>query len=257
MTEALDQDAGGRGAQTLTRGVDLLDIVAQNGPLSLKDLIERIGLTRSTTHRLASALIERHYLRLDARGYHLGPKLLQLDALARSHRSLPMLARAHLEQLARDQADAVNLAVRDGFQIRYVDQVRGTRRIEIRSVIGETRPLASTGLGKALILDEAEDAWRAAFHDGADGPEAAGAEAAWIARMGRFKAQGAAFDVEENLDRVRCVAAPIRGPSGAIVAAVSLSSVPQYMDDARMAALVEPVKATARAISRELGWRGD
>ena len=255
MGDPVEQDAGGRVAQTLLRGLDVLDIVAYAGPISLKDLTERIGLTRSTTHRLASALVERDYLRHAPRGYELGAKLLQLGGLARNQLSLTAVAHSHLESLARDQIDAVNLAVRDGRDIRYVDQVRGSRRIEIRSVIGETRPLASTGLGRALILDEPEEIWRAAFREVADG--GGEAEAGWIGRMAVFKTQGAAFDVEENADRVRCVAAPIRGASGAIVAALSLSSLPQYMDDARMEALIEPVKATARAISLELGWRAD
>lgn len=257
MTDANDFETAGRGAQTLTRGLDLLDIVAREGPISLKELTDRIGLTRSTTHRLASALIERDFLRLGARGYELGVKLLQLDAMAQSQLSLPSLARPHLEQLARDQTDPVNLAVQDGDDIRYIDQVRGSRRIEIRSVIGERRPLASTGLGKALLLDQSLDRWREAFRGNPDAPRGVNAEADWIGRMEGFKAQGAAFDIEENVDRVRCVAAPIRGASGKIVAALSLSSMPQYMDDARMAALIEPVKAAARAISLDLGWRAD
>lgn len=256
MSDPVEQDAAGRVAQTLLRGLDVLDIVAHAGPISLKDLTERIGLTRSTTHRLASALIERDYLRHGPRGYELGAKLLQLGGLARNQLSLTAVAHAHLEALARDQFDPVNLAVRDGGDIRYVDQVRGSRRIEVRSVIGETRPLASTGLGRALLLDEPEEIWRAAFREAAAGGSGGDeAEAGWIGRMAVFKTQGAAFDVEENADRVRCVAAPIRGASGAIVAALSLSSLPQYMDDARMEALIEPVRATARAISLELGWR--
>ena len=257
MGDPVEQDAAGRVAQTLLRGLDVLDIVAHAGPIALKDLTERIGLTRSTTHRLASALIERDYLRHGPRGYELGAKLLQLGGLARNQLSLTAVAHAHLEALARDQFDPVNLAVRDGGDIRYVDQVRGSRRIEVRSVIGETRPLASTGLGRALILDEPEEAWRGAFREAAAGGSGGEAEAGWIGRMTVFKTQGAAFDVEENADRVRCVAAPIRGASGAIVAALSLSSLPQYMDDARMEVLIEPVKATARAISLELGWRAD
>lgn len=256
MSDPLDRE-GGHGSQTLLRGLDLLDLVAQAGPIPLKVLTDRIGLTRSTTHRLAAALVERNFLRLGAKGYELGAKLLQLGAVARNHLSLPALARPHLEDLARDQADAVNLAVREGGDICYVDQVRGSRRIEIRSVIGERRPLASTGLGRAMLLDDGETAWRAAFRDNPERPQGVDAEALWMRRMAIFKAQGAAFDVEENIDKVRCVAAPIRGANGAITAALSVSSVPQYMDDGRMAALVEPIRATARAISIELGWRPD
>ncbi len=252
----MDNEAG-RGAQTLMRGVDLLDIVAHNGPIPLKDLTDRLGLTRSTTHRLASALIERNYLRQGPRGYELNYKLLELDALARRHLNLPSVARPHLEQLAREQTDPVNLAIRQGELICYVDQVKGSRRIEVRSIIGEHRPLAATGLGKALLLDDTPEDWQAAFMRNPDGPKGANAMADWLARMYGFRTQGATFDVEENADRVRCVAAPIRGASGAIVGALSLSSLPQYMDDARMAALVDPVKAAASAISFDLGWRPD
>jgi hypothetical protein len=71
---------GGRqasGSQTLLRGLDVLEGVAE-GPVSLADLAAQLGLTRSTTHRLANALIERRYLVLvPQRGYQLGPKLLE------------------------------------------------------------------------------------------------------------------------------------------------------------------------------------
>lgn len=242
-----------RGAQTLMRGIDVLDVVGRDGPLSLKALTERIGLTRSTTHRLATALVERGFLRVAAEGYALGAKLLRLEGLARERFPLTSVARPYLQQLARQEQDPVNLAIREGGSIRYVDQVRGSRRIEVRSVIGETRPLASTALGKALMLDGDETDWRAALAVLEPAPGGDAAEA-FIKRMIQYQRLGAAFDIEENDDQVRCVASPIRDASGAIVAAVSLSSLPQYMDDARMSALVQPVWSTARAISLNLGY---
>jgi len=63
-----------------------------------------------------------------------------------------------------------------------------------------------------------------------------------------------AFDLEENEFAIRCVAAPIRDGSRRIVAALSVSSARQYMDDGRMRALVDVVRATSLKISRELGW---
>ncbi|MNY68636.1 HTH-type transcriptional repressor AllR [compost metagenome] len=72
--------------------------------------------------------------------------------------------------------------------------------------------------------------------------------------MRDYSKRGVAFDLEENEDRIRCVAAPIRGPSGAIVAAISVSGAAQYMDDARMTDLTETVRDCANAISVELGW---
>ena len=67
---------------------------------------------------------------------------------------------------------------------------------------------------------------------------------------------GRAFDLEENEDLIRCVAAPIRDASGRIVAALSVSSAAQYMSDERMEALTGDVLATAAAISSDIGWSG-
>src|SRR3546814_7305434 len=58
--------------------------------------------------------------------------------------------------------------------------------------------------------------------------------ATWERRMRRYVAAGCAFDLEENEDRIRCVAAPIHDASGRTVAAISVSSAAQYMDKERM-----------------------
>ncbi len=67
---------------------------------------------------------------------------------------------------------------------------------------------------------------------------------------------GRAFDLEENEDQIRCVAAPIRDAKGVIVGAISVSSAAQYMSDERMGGLSTTVSDTAEAVSRDLGWTG-
>ncbi len=242
------------GSQTLQRGLDLLDQVI-DGPIKLADLSERMGLTRSTTHRLANAMVERGFLTfLPREGYQLGPKLLQLGFLAQSQADLVQIARPHLEALAAASEDVVHLGRLDGDQALYLDKIPGRRRVEISSRIGDRHPLTSTGLGKALLMDDPEGNWRRLF----DADQAAGTHAVaydgWLERMRGYVAAGRAFDLEENEDQIRCVAAPIRAASGAIVAAISLSSAAQYMDDDRMAALSDDVRAAAHKVSADLGW---
>lgn len=242
------------GSQTLHRGLDLLDQVI-DGPIKLADLSERMGLTRSTTHRLANALVERGFLTfLPREGYQLGPKLLHLGFLAQSQADVVQIARPHLEQLATASEDTVHLGRLDGDQALYLDKIAGRRRVDISSRIGDRHPLTSTGLGKALMLDEAEPNWQRAF----DAERDAGIHSAdydlWLTRMRDYVAHGRSFDLEENEDQIRCVAAPVRDASGAIVAAISLSSAAQYMDDDRMQALSAQVRDTAQKISADLGW---
>jgi DNA-binding IclR family transcriptional regulator len=246
------------GSQTLVRGLDVLEAVA-SGATNLLSLADTLKLNRSTTHRLAATLVEHRYLSFAPRiGYALGPKLLELGYLARDLMSFPRVARDHIESLAAATGDTVHLGILDGTRALYLDKIPGSRRVEIRSRIGDRHPLRSTGLGKALILDMGETRWRELYEsENRDGKRYDVSLTAWLKRMREYASAGHALDLEENEDRIRCVAAPVRDATQAIVGAISVSSAAQYMDDARMKALAEQVRATARAISRDLGWRDD
>jgi DNA-binding IclR family transcriptional regulator len=245
------------GSQTLLRGLDLLEAVMDK-PLSLSDLSKQLDINRSTVHRLASALVERGYMKLvTGEGYMLGAKLLELGHAARHQISLPRVARPFLEALCEITGDAVHLGVLFDDMALYLDKLSGARRIKIGSRIGERHPLCSTGLGKSLLLDQSEMEWLALFQKerGPCLPDDPGF-IDWRNQMRGYSAGGYSFDLEENEDRVRCIGAPIRGETGAIVAAVSVSSVAQYMSEARMFELIKTVTGTANAISRQLGWAG-
>jgi DNA-binding IclR family transcriptional regulator len=245
------------GAQTLTRGLDVIDVVSR-GNTTLQDLATELGLTRSTVHRLAAALVERSYLKFTrGSGYSLGPRLLELGHVASRQTSLQRVAREHLEALADTTGDTVHLGVLEGTRCLYVDKIPGRRRVEIISRVGELQPLRSTGLGKALILDATEAEWRE-YYDSETRPgnRYEVRFSTWLERMREYARNGYAFDLEENEDRIRCVAAPIRDASGQIVAALSVSSAEQYMSDSRMRGLIPDAQDTAEAISEALGYSG-
>jgi DNA-binding IclR family transcriptional regulator len=246
------------GSQTLLRGLDVLEAVAR-GATNLTLLAEALDLNRSTTHRLAATLVGRRYLSFVPRvGYALGPKLLELGFQARAQMSLARVARPHIELLAAGTGDTVHLGVLDGPRAFYLDKVPGSRRVEISSRIGERQPLRSTGLGKALILDESEARWRELYeYENREGKPYDVSLSVWLRRMGEYAKTGCALDLEENEDRIRCVAAPIRDATNQTVGAISVSSAAQYMSDARMQALAEEVRSCARMISLDMGWRDD
>lgn len=243
------------GSQTLLRGLDVLEAVAA-GTSSLGQLAASLHLNRSTTHRLASTLVERRYLSFAPRiGYGLGPKALEIGYQARLQFNISRVARNHLERLAAKTGDTVHLGILDGARALYLDKIPGRRRVEISSRVGEVQPLRSTGLGKALLLDEDEASLRNYYRCEKNGEHRyLVSESAWMRRMRDYARNGYAFDLEENEDRIRCVAAPIRDSVGIIKAAISVSSAAQYMDDRRMQELIKDVRETAQLISRELGW---
>jgi DNA-binding IclR family transcriptional regulator len=242
-----------KGSQTMMRGLDLIEAVA-NGMASYGELADKLGLSRSTAHRLAHGLVERGYLAATPRlGYRLGPKLLELGFVAQSQTDLVQIARPHLETLSMATEDTVRLGVLQNEHVVYIDVVSGTRRITIANRPGDAQPLTTTSAGKALMLDDPEVSWKSRLAADLAGGRPAVDPELWLERMKTFARAGYAYGLAENDDDVRGVAAPVRSASGAIVAAVSVSSVTHYMNEERMSDLSMVVRTTAQTISRELG----
>jgi DNA-binding IclR family transcriptional regulator len=249
------------GTQTLLRGLAILEAAA-SGARDLRAFGAALGTTRSTTHRLVSSLVQARYLRQVQGGYLLGPKLIELGTIALEQMPLTAVARPHLERLAEATLDTIHLGVRDGDDVLYIDKIPGTRGLEMRSRVGHRMPLASTGIGKAMMLDLKPDAWQSLFDASRRAlasvsfkPDNRPDAPTFLQRMATYSAGGFTLDLEENEASIRCVAAPVRDASGSIVAAVSVASTIPYMPLERMDELVPVVQREARAISEELGWR--
>ncbi|MFT3963940.1 IclR family transcriptional regulator [Propionivibrio sp.] len=248
------------GSQTLLRGLALLECVAA-GISDVKSIAAHLGTPRSTTHRMLGALVQQRYLHhIPYKGYLLGQKLIELGNKALEQRPLVALARPHLEQLASHTGDTVHLGVMEGTEVFYLDKISGTRgSLEMRSRVGNRMPLATTGVGKALVLGLPRAQWRAIYDYATGERRAQGAPAViewteYALQMDEYLRQGWVMDLEENEMGIRCVGAPIRDLTGKVVASVSLASAVPYMPEERMRRLGPLVRDTAEAISKELGW---
>ncbi|EPJ87205.1 regulatory protein, IclR [Pseudomonas sp. CFII64] len=260
-TSIATKDSAPTGTQTLLRGLGVIQAVA-GGARDLKEIARQIGTTRSTTHRLASCLVEERYLRvLPQVGYLLGPKLIELGFQAREEVPLAMLARPYLDELSELTGDTVHLAVRDDDEVLYLHKNPGRNGPEMRSRVGHRMPLFRTGIGKALLLDSAESEWQRLYDvslpvGGKNPLWPAHQEQSWEElrrRMREYVQGGYAFDLEDNEPSIRCVAAPIRDASKQIIAGISIASTVPYMPLEKMAELVPLIKQTAARLSAELG----
>ena len=243
-------------SQTLLRGLDVIEAVA-DGPLSISDIAQKTGITYGTAHRIVSVLLQRHYLKPDggSKGYSLGRKVLELGFMAFHQTGLTRISHPFLEQLARDTLDTVHLARIEGDSVIYLDKISSQRSVEISSRIGGRKPLISTGVGKALMLDWSEKEWAELYHRDASLLREKITLAQWVDLMRGYAQGGYTFDLGEDVHAIRCVAAPVRDGSRKIVAAISVSSTLEYMDAERMHALITVVKGVAAQISAELGMR--
>ena len=223
--------------------------------LSLTDISRRAGLTLTTAHRLVGALTDWGALERDDSGvYHVGLRLWEVAALAPRGLALRQLALPYLEDLYEATHENVQLAVRDGGEVVYIEWISGRSAVGVHIRVGARWPLHATGVGLALLA-----------HSEADLQEeyCAGPLASFTpytitepVRLRRVLADvrrtGVAVSSRQVTDDALSVAAPVRGPGGAVLAAVSVV-VPQA--DAQVPVLVPAVRLAALGISRALGWR--
>jgi len=237
-------------SQTLVRGLDVLEMVA-TGPLALPALATRLGLARSTAHRLASALLERRYLTLVPReGYGLGPKLLELGSCAQEQTALLRVARPYMEALAEESLDTAFLCICDAGTALLLECVPGHRPLLPALRIGERTGLTQAAVGCALLMDGPEETWRDAHAQDCGNPSST---AAFVDRQRELARLGYAYDPARLEDPIRSVAAPVRGTGGAIIAAIGLASAAQYLGDGRLEAVGRAVCRAAASISGDLG----
>ncbi|MCJ8139246.1 IclR family transcriptional regulator [Falsirhodobacter halotolerans] len=249
------------GTQTLSRGLRLLEHVGA-GVTDLRGLSERMGAPRSTVARMLANLVAEGYLHhVPYQGYSLGTKLILLGQRAREQRPLTALARSQLEALARATCDTVHLGTLDAGEVLYLDKVAGSRGLEMRSRVGARMPIASTGLGKAMMIGLPEETWpdahgRAVIFAAAPNRPDMRDYATLADDLRQSRARGFAVDLEENEFGIRCVAAPLRDATGAVVGAISVASAVTFLPEPRLHDLGPDVVRAANEISMVLGWTG-
>ncbi|MFM6932125.1 MAG: IclR family transcriptional regulator [Novosphingobium sp.] len=253
VSGAADARVAVKGAQTLMRALDILDEVLL-GPIKSGDIARKLGMSKTTAHRLAHALKSRDYLTITSDGFTLGPKLLQLGAMAESQTDLVRLARPLLEALSEDTGFCSFAGQREGDWSRHLDRVNGNQRLRVATIPGDVRPIAETGLGKALLLDEGEETWRRLHGISRQGRVTEAEINRWIARMRDAKMRQLIDHDSELGDGVHSIAAPVRNAKGRIVMAISIAGAAQYYGNADTEQLAARVSAAAKAISSLAGY---
>lgn len=136
--------------QVIARAANILRSLADHNGLSLAEIAEQVGLARSTVHRIVQALVEEAFVSANGPGqYRLGPEIANL-AEARKFDALREL-HPYLVRLSRTINETVDLSIRTGLTLTFVDQVVAQRRLRAVSAMGLSFPLYCTANGKAML----------------------------------------------------------------------------------------------------------
>jgi DNA-binding IclR family transcriptional regulator len=241
----------------IDRMMDVLALLERrNDGASIRELVARLHLPRTTVYRILNTLQLHDMVRRSADGdYRLGPRLLALAARAvdLDGVDLPVLARPHLERLSAATGEACKVSVidRDGLLVCAVSE--GKREYALTVVPGQRLPLHAGAAGKVLLAHLPPDELarflalplpRHTARTLAD-PKRLGRE------LARIRRQGWAEDKGEFSPSICAMAAPIPDRAGKIIAALSVpflaGSAASHIAKIRVAVI-----ATAGAIAADL-----
>ncbi|MFD4988550.1 IclR family transcriptional regulator [Streptomyces sp. NPDC058374] len=241
-------------SQTVDRALSILPLLAE-GPADLGKVADRLGVHKSTALRLLRTLHEHGLVHRQAdQRYRLGARLFALAQEAVEHLDVREIAHPHLVALNDRCGHTVHLAVHEEHEVLYIDKVESRYPVRMYSRIG--KPVATTVAAVAkLILADLPEPERRTLAERLDyppyTPRSTPNAAAFLKELSLVREQGWATDLGGHEESINCVAAPVRGPDGRVVAAMSVSAPNVVVTAEELLALLPLVRRTADAISRE------
>ncbi|WP_130836446.1 IclR family transcriptional regulator [Lachnoclostridium sp. Marseille-P6806] len=240
--------------QVAARLFDVLELLSENDPMGLFDISARLGLNKSTAHRILCSLIYMGYAVQEDGQYRASFKLVQLADEIMSRTDIVRLAHPYLRRLMEQAGETVHLVQREGAGAVYIDKVESRADgIQMVSRIGRKIPLFCSGVGKAIAAELSEEERRAVW----ESSEIVRLTPYTITDYGQFlheleetRKRGYALDNEENETGVRCIAVSLRDYAGRPRYALSISAPVMRMDNDRIRELSGYILKTREEIEK-------
>ena len=243
--------------QVIERLFSLMDVLAsREDAISLKEISEKTGLHPSTAHRILNDLtLGRFVDRPEPGSYRLGMRLLELGNMVKARLNVRDAALAPMRDLHKLIQQPVNLSMRQGDEIVYIERAYSERSgMQVVRAIGGRAPLHLTSVGKLFLsVDEPMKVRNYATRTGLSGHTKNSITQLPVLEreLSKVRQYGIARDNEELELGVRCIAAGIYDDQGKLLAGLSISAPADRLDEAWLPKL----QATAEGISHALGYK--
>lgn len=239
------------------RVLDVLGVFRADCPeLTLSEISRRSGLPLSTSHRIVGQLASRGMLERSANGtYHIGLRLWEIASLAPRGLRLREIALPYMEDLCLATRENVQLAVREGAELVFIERLAGRDAVPVLTRVGGRFALHATGVGLVLLAYAPPEIQEQVLQGSLESwtPKTITSQAQLRRILADVRQNGCSLsDRQVTMDSLS-VGAPIRADGDEVIAALSI--VVHY-DGAEPRTLAAAVRAAARGISRSLGPPG-
>jgi IclR family KDG regulon transcriptional repressor len=241
---------------TVVTSAEILEYIAEKGTAYPADLARDLNLARANVHRLLATLQGLGFVDRRSDGSCvLTFRLFELGNTVPHSRNLIDSARPAMLRLGQITGGTINHGILFEGDVMFIDKVDSGAYLKLERPIGTSQPLYCTSLGKVLLAYQEPPLQEKLI--------AGLSFVSWTARtitdphrlreeLARVKEEGIAYDFQELTEELNCIAAPVFGPDGSILSAISISGPASHFDSRTIPDAVSPLKATTHEVSRNL-----
>ena len=214
------------GLKSVASALDLLDCFVTDEELGVSEVARRLGVAKSTAHRLLTTLQSRQLIEQNPVNgkYRLGLHLFELGQLALTRVELRRRSLTLLEELRELSGWTVHLSVVQGADALFLERLPTLRGMQVMDEYRRRWPLHATSSGKALCAYDPE---AAAARIAAGFPvftaKTISNEKQFREELAKVRQRGFATSHEELMTRLASVAAPVLDSHGIALAAISIT----------------------------------
>jgi len=228
--------------------------------IGVTELSRRLGIGKSTAHRLLHTLAEERLLERDPHtgAYRLGLAMYELGSVVSAHTDLHEACSPVMDQLRNTTRETVQVAVLDGREVVYVERRESPEALRLFGRVGHRNQAHCTSTGKVLLAFLPPPDLEAVLADWtltAQTPHTITDMQRLRAQLAAVRQQGWAEQVNETEMGAASIAAPIRNGLGTVVAALSIAGPVQRMSGESLRRMSRPLLEAAGGISRRMGFR--
>lgn len=239
--------------KSLQKALEILNCFNKKSSWGVTEISEQLDLNKSNVHNILSTFKAMGYLDQDEESgkYKLGLSVYSLCYSLGERLTIGSLAGPYLQELADFAGERVYLAIPHEDEIIYITSAYPKAAINLmRTVMGEHAEMYCTGLGKAMMasLPQEQQEQYASKEMKAYTDYTITDKETLLAELKQIRTQGYAVDNMEHEFGIKCVAVPVYGRSGQVVAGVSISGPSLRFNEERIQLLAKELKSKVREL---------
>ncbi|GLY70389.1 IclR family transcriptional regulator [Amycolatopsis taiwanensis] len=236
--------------ESVDHALHLATLLQQEGPLRVSEAADRLGVSRSTAHRLLSMLVYRDFAEQGGdRRYQAGPVLRAAGTSGAPVALLRRVALPHMQQLVARVRETANLMVRVDASVRFVASVESDQVLRVGDRVGRVLPAHLASGGKALLAALPPHELAELYPD----PEAAGVNLPKLRReLGLVRKRGFAINDQLTETGLTALGMVIPEPDGRPFAALSIAMPAVRFDRDLLSTWVSALSTAVTATDRDL-----